>query len=446
MAYKVQLITMISLLIYRISLLLLLPVVLGILVIRSRNNKGYRQRLPERLGFISNTFAQGGITVHAASVGEVIALKSVIDKLLTDYPHLPITITTFTPTGSAQVKKMFANKVQHSYLPLDIMPCTALFLRRLQPQLMIFMETELWPNLVAQCQQQQIKLLLINGRLSQRSLNSYQKFSTLMTPCLNRFDKILTQSTENLNHFIQLGAEGHRCANSGNLKFDIQIDQKMLAKKTELAALLPQKESVQQRRIWLVASTHDGDELIAIKAFKGLLADHPDLLLVLVPRHPERFSAVATLCKDHGLTLAKRSEKQSITDQHIWLLDSLGELTATFDLSDIVTMGGSFSHIGGHNPLEPALFSKPIIVGSNMSNFNEIMQQLRHQQAIIELTDKQPSEQLSKAVDTLLNSQQQCQKLGQQALHVVQQNQGASDITMLQIQKLVTETNKQMQG
>jgi 3-deoxy-D-manno-octulosonic-acid transferase len=220
----------------------------------------------------------------------------------------------------------------------------------------------------------------------------------------------------------------------------------MLVKKAELALLLAHQNSLQQRPIWLVASTHEGDELIAIKAFKRLLISHPDLLLVLVPRHPERFAVVASLCEDHGLTLAKRSEKQPIIDQQIWLLDSLGELTATFDLSDIVTMGGSFSHIGGHNPLEPALFSKPIIVGSNMSNFNEIMQQLRHQQAIIELTDKQPSEQLSKAVDTLLNSQQQCQKLGQQALHVVQQNQGASDITMLQIQKLVTETNKQMQG
>jgi 3-deoxy-D-manno-octulosonic-acid transferase len=446
MAYKAKLITMISLLIYRILLLLLLPVVLVILVIRSRNNKGYRQRLPERLGLISSTFLRGGIAVHAASVGEVIALKSVINKLLADYPHLPITITTFTPTGSAQVRKLFANKVQHCYLPLDIAPCTAMFLQRLQPQLMVFMETELWPNLVAQCQQKQIKLLLINARLSKRSLNSYQKFSGLMAPCLNRFDKILSQSTENLNHFIQLGAESHRCANSGNLKFDIHIDQTMLVKKAELASLLAHQDSLHQRPVWLVASTHEGDELIAIKAFKRLLVDHPNLLLVLVPRHPERFAVVASLCEDHGLTLAKRSEKQPIIDQHIWLLDSLGELTATFDLSDIVTMGGSFSHIGGHNPLEPALFSKPIIVGSNMSNFNEIMQQLRHQQAIIELTDKQPSEQLSKAVDTLLNSQQQRQQLGQHALNVVQQNQGASDITMSQIQKLVTVTTQQIKG
>lgn len=446
MAYKAQRTTMISLLIYRILLLLLLPVVLVILVFRSRNNKGYRQRLPERLGFISNTFAQGGIIVHAASVGEVIALKSLINKLLTDYPNLPITITTFTPTGSAQVRKLFANKVQHCYLPLDIAPCTAMFLQRLQPQLMVFMETELWPNLVAQCQQKHIKLLLINGRLSQRSLNSYQKLSALMAPCLNRFDKILCQSTENLNHFIELGAESHRCANSGNLKFDIHIDQTMLVKKDELASLLAHQDTLHQRPVWLVASTHEGDELIAIKAFKRLLVNHPNLLLVLVPRHPERFAVVASLCEEHGLTLAKRSEKQPIIDQHIWLLDSLGELTATFDLSDIVTMGGSFSHIGGHNPLEPALFSKPIIVGSNMSNFTEIMQQLRHQQAIIELTDEQPSEQLSKAVDSLLNNRQQRQQLGQHALNVVQQNQGASDITLSQIQKLVTVTHQQIKG
>lgn len=437
---------MISLIIYRFLLLLLLPIVLIFFIIRSNKNKGFRYRLAERLGFICRDYKTGGVIVHAASVGEVIALKSVIDKLLADCPSRPITITTFTPTGSAQVNKMFANKVQHCYLPFDVMPCTALFLRRLKPQLMIFMETELWPNLVAQCQQKQIKLLLINGRLSQGSLNSYQKFSALMTPCLNRFDKILTQSNENLNHFIQLGAEHHRCSNSGNLKFDIHIDQTMLVKKNELATLLHPKESLQRRPIWLVASTHEGDELIALQAFKRLLPIHPHLLMVLVPRHPERFEKVANLCEDHDLTLAKRSTKQAITDQHIWLLDSLGELMATFDLSDIVTMGGSFSHIGGHNPLEPALFSKPIIVGSNMSNFNEIMQQLRDQQAIIELTDKQPSEQLSNAVNTLLTNQQQCLKLGQQALQVVQQNQGASDITMSHIQQLLSFSYKPIKG
>ncbi len=142
---------MISLLIYRILLLLLFPVLLVFLFIRSKNNKAYRERLLERLGYFPKPAEQSGIVVHAASVGEVIALRSFIDKLLLTYPNLPITITTFTPTGSAQAKKLFSNKVQHGYLPLDLFPCTALFLQRLKPKMMIFMETELWPSLISQC-------------------------------------------------------------------------------------------------------------------------------------------------------------------------------------------------------------------------------------------------------------------------------------------------------
>ncbi|KGJ97612.1 lipid IV(A) 3-deoxy-D-manno-octulosonic acid transferase [Colwellia psychrerythraea] len=428
---------MISLLIYRILLLLLLPFLLLFLLIRSKNNKAYRQRIFERLGLFPKPHKQGGIVVHAASVGEVIALKSFIEKLLLNYPNLPITITSFTPTGSAQVTKLFGNCVQHGYLPLDIFPCTALFLRRLKPKMIIFMETELWPNLIAQCAQQNIKLLLINGRLSKKSLTSYRKISPLIRPCLNRFDKILTQSQENLDHFLQLGAQASHCLNSGNLKFDISVNEQVVQKKTELSKLLFADSSQDKRTIWLVASTHEGDELIALSAFKELLSHYPQLLLVLVPRHPERFAQVAKLCLEQGLSLAKRSENTIINDEQVWLLDSLGELMAAFSLSDIVTMGGSFSEVGGHNPLEPALFNKPIIVGDNMSNFNEIMQQLRHEDAIVELSANDPSMQLVNEISTLLKQPSRQKSLGENAFNVVRANQGASDKTLIQVKKLL---------
>ncbi|WP_057829914.1 lipid IV(A) 3-deoxy-D-manno-octulosonic acid transferase [Colwellia sp. TT2012] len=429
---------MISLLFYRISLLLLLPLLLIFLLIRSKSNKAYRQRLAERLGFFPKPYQQGGIVVHAASVGEVIALKSFIEKLLLNYPDLAITITSFTPTGSAQVTKLFGDRVQHGYLPLDILPCTALFLRRLQPKMMIFMETELWPNLIAQCAQQNIKLLLINGRLSNKSLTSYQKIGPLIKPCLNHFDIILTQSQENLSHFLQLGAQASRCENSGNLKFDISVNAQVMAKKAELAKLLFTEERQEKRTIWLVASTHDGDETIALTAFKALLSQYPRLLLVLVPRHPERFEQVAKLCLEQGLSLAKRSENTVINNEQVWLLDSLGELMAAFALSDIVTMGGSFNAVGGHNPLEPALFNKPVIVGPNMSNFNEIMQQLRQADAIVELTADEPSHQLAKEVSVLLQQPERQKSLGENALKVVLANQGASEKTLAQVQALLT--------
>jgi 3-deoxy-D-manno-octulosonic-acid transferase len=422
---------------YRVLLLLLTPILLLVLLIRSVNHPEYRHRLFERLGFFPKPSKQGGIVVHAASVGEVIALKSFIEKLLVNYPDLPITITSFTPTGSAQITKLFGERVQHGYLPLDIFPCTTLFLHRLKPKMMIFMETELWPNLISQCARQQIKLLLINGRLSKKSLTSYQKISALIKPCLNRFDKILTQSQENLTHFLQLGALENRCENSGNLKFDISINEQVINKKAELATLLGAGESQLKRSIWLVASTHEGDETIALAAFKALLPQYPSLLLVLVPRHPERFEHVANLCLEQQLTLAKRSENTIINDEQVWLLDSLGELMAAFALSDIVTMGGSFSEIGGHNPLEPALFNKPVIVGHNMSNFNEIMQQLRQEDAIIELTDNTPtnesSAQLVNEISGLLQQPTKQQSLGENALKVVLQNQGASEKTLAQV-------------
>lgn len=430
---------MFALLIYRIALLLLLPILLLVLLFRSINNPQYRQRISERLGVFpsSSSKAQSkrGIVVHAASVGEVIALTPFVEKLLQQYSHLPITVTTFTPTGSAQVRKQFGSRVQHAFLPLDIFPCTQLFLARLQPKLMIFMETELWPNLISQCANKKIKLLLINGRLSANSMKNYQKISALIKPTLNHFDKILCQSQDNLSNFRQLGANAERCKMSGNLKFDISINASTTEKQTNLAKLLPS-----HRQLWLVASTHQGDEKIALMAFKTIKKSFPELLLVIVPRHPERFSSVAKLCIDQGYSLAKRSENIRVTEQDIWLLDTLGELMAAYALADIVTMGGSFSHIGGHNPLEPALFKKPIIVGSDMSNFVEILSQLQQSQGVVQLPPFAANDNvqvLAQAVINLLENKDAASLLGIQAHQVVLNNQGASARTLAQVQELI---------
>jgi 3-deoxy-D-manno-octulosonic-acid transferase len=428
---------MFALLIYRIILLLLLPIILLALLCRSTTNRHYRQRLSERLGFIPKPYIKNGIVVHAASVGEVIALTPLIEQLLQTYPELPITLTTFTPTGSAQVKKQFSSRVQHCFLPLDILPCTQLFLTRLQPKLMIFMETELWPNLINQCASKQIKLLLINGRLSANSMKNYKKISPLITPTLNHFDKILCQSQDNLANFLQLGAHNDRCSVSGNLKFDISINTNILDKQAQLTTLLPE-----HRQLWLVASTHQGDEEIALDAFKQIKVLFPTLLLVLVPRHPERFNAVEKLCYGYDFTLVKRSKNIPVESQDIWLLDTLGELMAAYSLADIVTMGGSFSHIGGHNPLEPALFKKPIVVGDDMSNFTDVLQQLKQLQGIVQLpvnqTSAEKSSQLAKMIINLLQDTPKAELLGQQAHQVVINNQGASDHTLSQIQELMS--------
>lgn len=431
---------MLSLLIYRLLILLLFPLLILALLFRSLSNKQYRQRIAERLGFFPKPFSKGGIVVHASSVGEVIALAPFVEQLLKSYPNQTITMTSFTPTGSEQIKKLFGDRVQHGFLPLDIFPCTSLFLSRLQPKLVIFMETELWPNLIAQCASKQIKLLLINGRLSKNSMKSYQKIRPLITPTLNTFDQILCQSHDNYQNFIHLGTEAKRCTVSGNLKFDLNINQATFSKAEQLQQLLPQN-----RAIWLVASTHDGDEMITLKAFNEIKNQFPALLLILVPRHPERFKQVESLCLSQQFSLVKRSEEVKVIDQDIWLLDTLGELMSAFSLADIVTMGGSFSHIGGHNPLEPALFKKAIIVGSNMNNFTEIMQQLENHDAIIQLPaplndhGDQQSQALASAVETLLNNQLQANVLGEKAHQVVLANQGASTRTLTAVKALLND-------
>jgi len=421
-----------SLLIYRVFLFLLLPILLALLLLRSRNHPEYRQRLLERLGCLPRHFKTGGIVVHAASVGEVIALKAFIDKLLLTYPKLPITITTFTPTGSIQVIKLFGERVQHCYLPLDIVFCSHLFIRTLKPKAMVFMETELWPNLIAQLSTAKVKLLLINARLSQHSMKNYQKLSWLITPCINTFDQILCQSTDNIENFFSLGCDKERCLLSGNLKFDISINKNILEKQQELSQFIPT-----DRPIWLMASTHQGDEALALQAYKKLQETQPDLLLIIVPRHPERFEQVANLCATQALKVIKRSDEVKVKAEHqIWLLDSLGELMAAFALSDIVTMGGSFSTVGGHNPLEPALFKKPVIVGSDMTNFTEILTQLLDVQGIKQLASNTP-DKLAQAINNLLLNKVQQTILGDNAYQVVLANQGASEKSVQQLQSLL---------
>ena len=223
---------------------MLTPVLLIVLLVRSINHPEYRQRLLERLAILPISLKSGGIIVHAASVGEVIALKPFITNLITQYPTLAITVTTFTPTGSAQVIKLFSEKVQHCYLPLDNIISTQLFLQRLKPQAMVFMETELWPNLIAQCQAKNVKLMLVNARLSDKSMRSYQKLSWLITPAIQRFGKILTQSQVNQDNYLAMGASAKRCELSGNLKFDISLNDDVTTKQAELTSLITEKRHI----------------------------------------------------------------------------------------------------------------------------------------------------------------------------------------------------------
>lgn len=421
-----------SLRLYQLCILLLTPVLILVFLVRSINHKEYRQRISERFGWLSSSLKSGGIVVHAASVGEVIAVKPFVEKLIAQYPDTPITVTTFTPTGSAQVIKSFQNRVQHCYLPLDISFCVHLFFKFLKPQALILMETELWPTLIQRCHKSNVKLMLINGRLSAKSLKSYQKLTWLITPALNKFDAILCQSSDNARHFITLGAEPNLVSTSGNLKYDISVTDEMRAKISEL-----QQYITSDRKVIVVGSTHEGEELQMLSAYKQLKAQYPELLMVLVPRHPERFNAVAQLGESQDLNVSKRSNKSALSNTtDIWLIDTLGELFACYALSDICVVAGSFSGVGGHNPLEAALFAKPIIVGTNMANFKDINGKLKAANGIVQLND---NDALAAELIAMLADEAKQQELGEQALSVVLANQGATNTSTKCLQELLTQ-------
>jgi len=395
------------------------PILLLVLIVRSFSQKEYRQRLSERFGWLPSNMQSGGIVVHAASVGEVIAAKPFIDKLLLTYPELPITVTTFTPTGSAQVKKLYIDKVQHCYLPLDISFCVHLFFRLLKPKAVVLMETELWPTIIHRCYKSDVKLLLINARLSEKSLKSYKKLSWIITPALNKFSAILCQSADNAEHFIEMGASADLVSNSGNLKYDISVTDELQSSVSQLQKLVPE-----HRRLLVVGSTHQGEELPVINAYKQLQANNPDILLVLVPRHPERFPGVAKLCAEQGLNAVTRSSQQAITDDtDIWVIDTLGELLAVYALAEICIVAGSFSDVGGHNPLEPALFAKPVVAGENMANFKEITQKLISANGIVQLEN---NHELAAKLHCLLKDNELATSIGKNAYDVVIANQGAT--------------------
>jgi 3-deoxy-D-manno-octulosonic-acid transferase len=259
-------------------------------------------------------------------------------------------------------------------------------------------------------------------------MQNYKKLNSLIKPTLQAFDSILTQSKENFDNFIELGANEATCSISGNLKFDMKVDAALAEKQVQLQSLLPQN-----RPILLLASSHQGDEQMMITALKSILTKQPDVLLVIVPRHPERFEQVEDLCLKQGLTLTKRSHNTLVSTENIWLLDTLGELMPALACVSVVIMGGSFSSIGGHNPLEPALFSKPIVVGNDMSNFREVTQQLLAENGIIQINHLNNVSEHTLLTETLLNllkDTKQQSALGENALKVVKCNQGATQNTI----------------
>ncbi|WP_417581206.1 lipid IV(A) 3-deoxy-D-manno-octulosonic acid transferase [Nitrincola sp.] len=410
---------MISRYIYTLVLHLLLPSILIRLWLRGQRAPAYRQRWTERLGFtprLASTTAP--LWIHAVSVGEVQAVATLIRRFLQQHPEIPVLITTMTPTGADRVKQLFGEQVAHRYCPYDLPWAMSRFINITRPRACIIVETELWPNFLRQCQRKQIPTLLANARLSERSARGYARFSSLTRDMLNRLSRVAVQDHTDGERFKVLGLDPARLKVIGSIKFDVEINPQW----ADAAQQLRQHWGT-SRPVLLAASTHDDEESQLLASLPALLAVYPDLLIVLVPRHPERFNAVAQLCLASGLRYARRSQDSLASPAtQIYLADTMGELMSFCSAADIVFVGGSLIERGGHNPLEPALLGKPIITGLHTFNFAAITQGLASAGALVQVNN---AKAVMTQVQHWLSNSESATQAGQAAQHYVASHAGA---------------------
>ncbi|MCC6076410.1 lipid IV(A) 3-deoxy-D-manno-octulosonic acid transferase [Pseudomonas sp. GCM10022188] len=416
---------------YTLLFHLALPLIALRLYLRGRQAPAYRRRVAERFSFSLPALKPGGIWVHAVSVGESIAAAPLIKALLERHPELPVTVTCMTPTGSERIRALFGERVQHCYLPYDLPWAAARFLDRLRPKLAVIMETELWPNHIHQCARRGIPTVLANARLSEKSARGYARFAGLTRPMLAEMSWIAVQTEAEAERFRQLGARSERVSITGSIKFDLRIDPEL----PERARALRASWGAERRPVWIAASTHAGEDELILDAHRRLLAERPDGLLILVPRHPERFEAVHVLCQRQGFSTVRRSSALPVrAEDQVLLGDTMGELLFLYALADVAFVGGSLVPNGGHNLLEPAALGLPVLSGPHLFNFLEIAAQLRAAGALLEVAN---GEELAAQLPILLGAPDRRRLMGSSGLDVLQASQGALALLLAGLGRLL---------
>jgi 3-deoxy-D-manno-octulosonic-acid transferase len=409
--------------IYTILMVLLLPVYVFHLLWRGIRNHDYWRRWFERFGSYPFEHREDVIWVHAVSVGEVQAALPLIQKIQAQYPEHGVLVTTTTPTGSNRVREALGEDVSHVYAPYDLPFVINNFLQHFQPALAVIMETEIWPNIYYHCQRRGIPLVLANARMSERSARGYAKLKRLTCATLQRTSWIAAQTRDDADRLVQLGASVDRLTVTGSVKVDVRIPASL----HEQAAVL-RRDWGNDRTVWIAASTHETEEDTLLNVYEQLLELAPELMLVLVPRHPERFGRVANLCQKRGLVTVLRSEGRACTpDTQVFIGDSMGELPLFYAAADIAFVGGSLIPHGGQNLIEAAALGKPVIVGPHMFNFSEITRMLVAAGAVVQVGDQQ---QLAQTMRNWLQDPGLRNSIGEKGLEVVERNRGAVDRLM----------------
>ncbi|MBR9924770.1 lipid IV(A) 3-deoxy-D-manno-octulosonic acid transferase [Vreelandella venusta] len=379
----------------------------------------------QRLGMRLGTLPPGPrIWLHCASVGEVRAARPLIEGLLARYPQHSLLLTTMTATGAHQAQALIGEQIEpdqvrlaHCFLPLDFPGAAKRFITRVQPTLAILFETELWPNLLHACHQQAVPVAVVNGRLSPRAFARYQRLRSLMASALANVTWLAAKSAQDAERFQALGCRAAVTHVVGSLKFEVPSQEKALKESEYLLQVWD------ARPVWVAGSTRDGEEVLLLEAHRQLLKRFPTALLVLVPRHPQRFDEVAKLCAQEGWALSRRSQQQAVTPQtQVYLGDTLGELATLYAAGHVAYVGGSLVPLGGHNVVEPAALGKPVLCGPSLDNFSDVAEPLLAAGAlsVVETPDA-----LADALAERLATPSFALKIGQAGREVVEAHRGA---------------------
>lgn len=402
---------------YSAVLYLLLPITVYHLVWRGFRVREYFQRWDERYASYPDTSCQPRVWLHAVSVGEVNAAAPLVNALRVLRPDIRWVITTITPTGSERVRAIWGTAVDHVYLPYDVPGSVSRFLNHFQPSLALILETELWPNMLFGCRSRGIPVYILNARLSARSLRGYRVLAALIRRALRTVTCVAAQSQSDAERFIQLGAAPDQVQALGNLKFDIAAPDVQSFVQQFQANVPP------ARPVWIAASTHEGEEQAVIELHRRLRVQHPGLLLLWAPRHPERFARVEALARDQGWQVAtRRAQQWPLAGSDVFVIDTLGELMSFYACARVAFVGGSLQPIGGHNLLEPAAMGTPAVTGPHLHNFAEISRRMLEAKALLVGDD---ASAVGDHLQALLSSAQRREAMAEAGCALVSNGRGA---------------------